>query len=152
VDYLLLQMLNGVQLGPADVSCSPPGLDAHLRHHGISSTLAHGSLYMMGAYIAWTLIGWTDSFLLGALLALPAHLSCWEIRGRGRRHAPAFMAATISTRLLGDLRPDPVLQRAGCARVWGPAGKSIAVPSFPGAHRRDPAGRAPTPPTVSPSS
>ena len=27
---------------------------------------------MMGAYIAWTLIGWTDSFVLGALLALPA--------------------------------------------------------------------------------
>ncbi|MDO9561982.1 MAG: branched-chain amino acid ABC transporter permease, partial [Bradyrhizobium sp.] len=31
--------------------------------------LAHGSLYMMGAYIAWTLIGITDSFVLGALLA-----------------------------------------------------------------------------------
>lgn len=34
--------------------------------------LAHGSLVMVGAYIATTLIGWTDSFILGLLLALPA--------------------------------------------------------------------------------
>ena len=34
--------------------------------------LAHGSLVMVGAYLATTLIGWTDSFLLGLLLAIPA--------------------------------------------------------------------------------
>jgi len=34
--------------------------------------LAHGSLVMVGAYIATTLISWTDSFILGLLLALPA--------------------------------------------------------------------------------
>ncbi len=34
--------------------------------------LAHGSLVMVGAYLSATLIGWTDSFLLGLLLALPA--------------------------------------------------------------------------------
>lgn len=34
--------------------------------------LAHGSLVMVGAYLATTLIAWTDSFLLGLLLAIPA--------------------------------------------------------------------------------
>src|SRR5260221_14220196 len=70
MEYLLLQMLNGVQLG----------LLMFLLAAGLTLTfgimdlvnLAHGSLYMMGAYIAWTLIGWTDSFVLGALLAVPA--------------------------------------------------------------------------------
>src|SRR6476619_8647466 len=36
--------------------------------------LAHGSLYMMGAYFAATFVGWTGSFVLGALLALGATL------------------------------------------------------------------------------
>src|SRR5436190_21437182 len=36
--------------------------------------LAHGSLYMLGAYFATTFIAWTGSFVLGALLALPATL------------------------------------------------------------------------------
>ena len=34
--------------------------------------LAHGSLVMIGAYLATTLVAWTDSFLVGMLLALPA--------------------------------------------------------------------------------
>ena len=36
--------------------------------------LAHGALYMVGAYLATMFAGWTGSFLLGALLALPATL------------------------------------------------------------------------------
>ncbi len=36
--------------------------------------LAHGSLYMMGAYFAATFTQWTDSFLLGAMLALLASM------------------------------------------------------------------------------
>jgi branched-chain amino acid transport system permease protein len=36
--------------------------------------LAHGSLYMVGAYLATMFAVWTGSFLLGALLALPATL------------------------------------------------------------------------------
>src|SRR3569832_1003359 len=36
--------------------------------------LAHGSLYMMGAYFAATFVAWTGSFVLGALLALGATL------------------------------------------------------------------------------
>ncbi len=36
--------------------------------------LAHGSLYMMGAYFAATFVAWTNSFVLGILLALGATL------------------------------------------------------------------------------
>src|SRR5438046_8270247 len=36
--------------------------------------LAHGSLYMMGAYFAATFVAWTGSFLLGIVLALGATL------------------------------------------------------------------------------
>ena len=87
-------MLNGVQLG----------LLMFLLAAGLTLTfgimdlvnLAHGSLYMMGAYIAWTFIAWTDSFVLGALLALPATfllgvvVEAWSCAGS--------MRATISTR------------------------------------------------------
>ncbi|MGC1553252.1 MAG: branched-chain amino acid ABC transporter permease, partial [Bradyrhizobium sp.] len=36
--------------------------------------LAHGSLYMMGAYFAATFVAWTGSFILGIVLALGATL------------------------------------------------------------------------------
>src|SRR5438477_10144906 len=36
--------------------------------------LAHGSLYMMGAYFAATFAAWTGNFILGILLALGATL------------------------------------------------------------------------------
>ena len=125
VDYLLLQMLNGVQLG----------LLMFLLAAGLTLTfgimdlvnLAHGSLYMMGAYIAWTLIGWTDSFLLGALLALPATFLLGIV-----------VEAVVMRRLYGRDHLDQVLATFGLIlffnelvrAVWGPAGKSIAVPSF----------------------
>ncbi|HEY6719680.1 MAG TPA: branched-chain amino acid ABC transporter permease [Reyranella sp.] len=122
---MLLQMLNGVQLG----------LLMFLLAAGLTLTfgimdlvnLAHGSLYMMGAYIAWTLIGWTDSFLLGALLALPATFLLGIV-----------VEAIVMRRLYGRDHLDQVLATFGLIlffnelvrAVWGPAGKSIAVPSF----------------------
>ena len=125
VDYLLLQMLNGVQLG----------LLMFLLAAGLTLTfgimdlvnLAHGSLYMMGAYIAWTLIGWTDSFVLGALLALPATFLLGVV-----------VEATVMRRLYARDHLDQVLATFGLIlffnelvrAVWGPAGKSIAVPAF----------------------
>src|SRR5258707_13877650 len=36
--------------------------------------LAHGSLYMMGAYFAATFVAWTGNFVIGGLLALGATL------------------------------------------------------------------------------
>ena len=95
MEYLLLQFLNGVQLG----------LLMFLLAAGLTLTfgimdlvnLAHGSLYMMGAYIAWIMIGWTDSFVLGALL--DAAGSRWRSASRSRRWSCAgSMPATISTR------------------------------------------------------
>jgi branched-chain amino acid transport system permease protein len=125
MDYLLLQMLNGVQLG----------LLMFLLAAGLTLTfgimdlvnLAHGSLYMMGAYIAWTLIGWTDSFVLGALLALPATF----LLG-------IAVEAIVMRRLYARDHLEQVLATFGLIlffnelvrMVWGAAGKSIAVPAF----------------------
>jgi branched-chain amino acid transport system permease protein len=125
MEYLLLQMLNGVQLG----------LLMFLLAAGLTLTfgimdlvnLAHGSLYMMGAYIAWMLIGWTDSFVLGALLALPATFLLGIV-----------VEAIVMRRLYARDHLQQVLATFGLILffnelvrvIWGPAGKSIAVPAF----------------------
>ena len=126
MDYLLLQMLNGVQLG----------LLMFLLAAGLTLTfgimdlvnLAHGSLYMMGAYIAWTLIA-LDQFVRAGRPAGAA------------RHLPARRRASRRRSCDGSMRRDhldQVLATFGLIlffnelvrAVWGPAGKSIAVPSF----------------------
>jgi branched-chain amino acid transport system permease protein len=125
MEYLLLQMLNGVQLG----------LLMFLLAAGLTLTfgimdlvnLAHGSLYMMGAYIAWMLIGWTDSFVLGAVLALPVTFLLGIV-----------VEAIVMRRLYARDHLDQVLATFGLILffnelvrvIWGPAGKSIAVPAF----------------------
>jgi branched-chain amino acid transport system permease protein len=125
MDYLLLQVLNGVQLG----------LLMFLLAAGLTLTfgimdlvnLAHGSLYMMGAYVAWTLIGWTDSFVLGAILALPATFLLGIV-----------VEAVVMRRLYARDHLDQVLATFGLILffnelvrvIWGPAGKSISVPQF----------------------
>ncbi|RBP33657.1 branched-chain amino acid transport system permease protein [Eoetvoesiella caeni] len=67
-----MQALNGVQLGLLLFLLSA-GLTLVL---GIMSflNLAHGSFYMMGAYFAAALYGWTGSFLVAAVVAIPATL------------------------------------------------------------------------------
>ena len=125
MDTLLIQMLNGVQLG----------LLMFLLAAGLTLTfgimdlvnLAHGSLYKMGAYHAWTFIGWTDSFVLGVLLALPATFVLGIV-----------VEAVVVRRLYARDHLDQVLATFGLIlffnelvrAVWGPAGKSIAVPPF----------------------
>ena len=125
MEYLLLQVLNGVQLG----------LLMFLLAAGLTLTfgimdlvnLAHGSLYMMGAYFAWTLIGWTDSFVLGALLALPA---CFLLG--------VVVEIVVARRLYARDHLDQVLATFGLIlffnelvrAIWGPEGRSIAVPAF----------------------
>ena len=121
----LIQILNGVQLG----------LLMFLLAAGLTLTfgimdlvnLAHGSLYMVGAYLAWTFITWTDSFLLGALLALPATFVVGVI-----------VEVVVARRLYVRDHLDQVLATFGLILffnelvrvIWGPAGKSIAVPPF----------------------
>jgi branched-chain amino acid transport system permease protein len=125
MDYLLIQVLNGVQLG----------LLMFLLAAGLTLTfgimdlvnLAHGSLYMMGAYFAWTLIGWTHSFALGALLALPA---CFLLG--------VIVEVVVARRLYARDHLDQVLATFGLIlffnelvrAVWGPEGRSISVPAF----------------------
>ncbi|WP_422000621.1 branched-chain amino acid ABC transporter permease [Reyranella sp.] len=125
MEYLLLQMLNGVQLG----------LLMFLLAAGLTLTfgimdlvnLAHGSLYMMGAYIAWTTIGWTGSFVWGALLALPVTFLLGVV-----------VELVVARRLYARDHLDQVLATFGLIlffnelvrMIWGPGGKSIPVPSF----------------------
>jgi branched-chain amino acid transport system permease protein len=67
---LITQALNGLQLGVL-LFLLAAGLTLVF---GIMNfvNLAHGSLYMMGAYFAAVSVAWTGSFLLGALIAVPA--------------------------------------------------------------------------------
>jgi branched-chain amino acid transport system permease protein len=68
--FLVEQILNGVQLGVM-LFLIAAGLTLVF---GIMNfiNLAHGSLYMMGAFFAASLTKWTGSFVLGVLLALAA--------------------------------------------------------------------------------
>jgi branched-chain amino acid transport system permease protein len=70
---VLEQTLNGLQYGVM-LFLMAAGLTLVF---GIMNlvNLAHGSLYMVGAYLATALAGWTGSFFLGAVLALPATLA-----------------------------------------------------------------------------
>src|SRR3981081_4147701 len=65
--YFIEQCLNGVQLGML-LFLLAAGLTLIF---GIMDlvNLAHGSLYMVGAYFASTFVVWTGSFCAGALLA-----------------------------------------------------------------------------------
>jgi branched-chain amino acid transport system permease protein len=89
--------------------------------------LAHGSLYMVGAYFAATFAAWTGSFVLGALLALGATLL-------------VGMAVEVIAmrRLYGRDHLDHVLGTFGLILffdelvrlIWGPAGLSLPLPAW----------------------
>ena len=89
--------------------------------------LAHGSLYMVGAYFAVTLIKVTDSFVLGVLLAFISTLLFGILLER----------LVLSTLYARD-HLDQVLATFGLILffnklvqlVWGPAGLSIALPGW----------------------
>src|SRR6266542_1332832 len=88
--------------------------------------LAHGSLYMVGAYFAATFAAWTGSFVAGALLALAATVL-------------VGMAVEVIAlrRLYGRDHLDHVLGTFGLILffnelvrlIWGPAGMSLPLPS-----------------------
>ena len=86
--------------------------------------LAHGSLYMMGAYFAATFVAWTGSFVAGVVLALGSHAAA---RHRaGIRGAAASLRPRSSRPGARHLRTDPVLQRRGAADL-GPGGPCAAA-------------------------
>ena len=90
--------------------------------------LAHGSLYMMGAYFAATFVAWTGSFLLGAVLALGATLLLGIV-----------LEFTALRHLYGRDHLDHVLATFGLILffndavrlIWGPAGLALPLFSFP---------------------
>src|SRR6476661_10383438 len=89
--------------------------------------LAHGSLYMLGAYFAATFAAWTGSFVFGAVLALAATLL-------------VGMAVEVIAmrRLYGRDHLDHVLGTFGLILffdesvrlIWGPEGLSLPLPSW----------------------
>src|SRR5579859_3150081 len=87
--------------------------------------LAHGSLYMIGAYFAATFAARTGSFLLGALLALLATLLVGIV-----------LEIVALRRLYGRDHLDHVLGTFGLILffnelvrlVWGPAGMTLPLP------------------------
>src|SRR5687767_5500840 len=89
--------------------------------------LAHGSLYMLGAYFAATFAALTDSFLLGVLLGLCATL----IVGMS-------VEVVAMRRLYGRDHLDHVLGTFGLILffnelvrlVWGPGGMNLVTPAF----------------------
>jgi branched-subunit amino acid ABC-type transport system permease component len=93
--YFFEQFLNGIQLGML-LFLLAAGLTLIF---GIMDlvNLAHGSLYMLGAYFAATFVDWTDSFLLGAVLALAATAAVGMIIWRTD---PSTCLAPISRQLL----------------------------------------------------
>src|SRR5262252_10907037 len=123
--YFLEQCLNGLQLGML-LFLLAAGLTLVF---GIMDlvNLAHGSLYMIGAYFAATFAAWTDSFVLGAVLALFATLL-------------VGMAVEVIAmrRLYGRDHLDHVLGTFGLILffnelvrlIWGPAGLSLPLPSW----------------------
>jgi branched-chain amino acid transport system permease protein len=89
--------------------------------------LAHGSLYMVGAYFAATFVAWTDSFIAGALLALGATLIVGMV-----------VEVVALRRLYGRDHLDHVLGTFGLILffnemvriVWGPAGMRVPLPDW----------------------
>jgi branched-chain amino acid transport system permease protein len=122
---LAFQALNGLQLGVM-LFLMAAGLTLVF---GIMNliNLAHGSLYMVGAYVAAALQGWTGSFVLAALLAIPVTL------------ALGVVIEVVVLRALYDREHlDQVLATFGLILffneavrlVWGPSALFMAAPDF----------------------
>ena len=122
--YVIEQCLNGIQLGML-LFLLAAGLTLIF---GIMDlvNLAHGSLYMLGAYFAATFVGLTDSFLIGLGLGLVATLV-----------AGMVMEVIAIRPLYGRDHLDHVLATFGLLiffnelvrAIWGPAGLTISLPS-----------------------
>jgi branched-chain amino acid transport system permease protein len=122
---VLEQCLNGLQLGLL-LFLVAAGLTLIF---GIMDmvNLAHGSLYMIGAYFAATFVAWTGDFVLGAVLAFGATLLV------------GMLLEVIAIRpLYGRDHLDHVLGTFGLVLffnelvriVWGPAGLRVPLPDW----------------------
>ena len=122
--YFFEQCLNGIQLGML-LFLLAAGLTLIF---GIMDlvNLAHGSLYMIGAYFAATFAAVTGSFVLGAILALVATLL-----------VGMALEVIAIRRLYGRDHLDHVLGTFGLLLffneavrlIWGPGGLTLPLPS-----------------------
>src|SRR4051812_38409457 len=122
--FFLEQCLNGLQFGLL-LFLLAAGLTLVF---GIMNlvNLAHGSLYMLGAYFAATFAVWTDSFVLGALLALGATLlvgMAVEVIAMRRLYDRDHLDHALGT--FGLILFFNELVRL----IWGPAGMTLSLPS-----------------------
>ena len=122
--YLIEQCLNGIQLGML-LFLLAAGLTLIF---GIMDlvNLAHGSLYMLGAYFAATFAAVTGSFVLGAILALLATLvvgMALEVIAIRRLYGRDHLDHVLGT--FGLLL---VLQRGGAVDL-GAGGLTLPLPS-----------------------
>src|ERR1700751_5314521 len=122
---LVEQILNGLQFGLL-LFLLAAGLTLVF---GIMDfvNLAHGSLYMMGAYFAATFVAWTGNFIIGVILALGATLllgiALEFIALRhlyGRDHLDHVLATFGLILFFNDM----------VRLVWGPAGLSLPLPAW----------------------
>jgi branched-chain amino acid transport system permease protein len=122
--YLIEQCLNGIQLGML-LFLLAAGLTLIFGTMDLVN-LAHGSLYMLGAYFAATFAAATGSFVLGAILALAATLV-----------VGMMLEVVAIRRLYGRDHLDHVLGTFGLLiffnelvrLIWGPAGMTLPLPS-----------------------
>jgi branched-chain amino acid transport system permease protein len=122
--YFFEQFLNGIQLGML-LFLLAAGLTLIF---GIMDlvNLAHGSLYMLGAYFAASFADWTGSFLLGAALALAATAAVGMVlevvavrRLYGRNHLDQLLGTFGLLLFFNEL----------VRLIWGPAGMTLSLPS-----------------------
>tara|TARA_B110000116_G_C16799903_1_gene569537 strand:- start:4145 stop:5068 length:924 start_codon:yes stop_codon:yes gene_type:complete len=123
INIFIEQLLNGFQLGML-LFLFAAGLTLVF---GIMDlvNLAHGSIYMVGAFIAATITLWLDSFILGIIFALPLTLLFGMVL--------EFIA--LKTIYARD-HMDQVLATFGLILflnefvriIWGPAGLAIPLP------------------------
>ena len=122
---LVIQCLNGLQLGVL-LFLLASGLTLTF---GIMDlvNLAHGSLYMVGAFLCATLTFWTGSFLWGVVLALPATavagylLELAVVRHLYTRDHLDHVLATFGLILCLDTLAH---------MIWGAEGIAVPLPGF----------------------
>jgi branched-chain amino acid transport system permease protein len=123
INIFIEQLLNGFQLGML-LFLFAAGLTLVF---GIMDlvNLAHGSIYMVGAFTAATLTLWLDSFVLGIIFALPLTLLFGMVLEfialktiYARDHMDQVLATFGLILFLNEL----------VRIIWGPAGLAIPLP------------------------
>lgn len=125
LSFLFVQLLNGVQFGMLLFLLSA-GLTLVL---GIMNfvNLMHGSLFMVGAYVAVAMFEKTGSFVAAGVIAIVATIVVAALVERlvlSRLYRRAHLAQVLAT--LGMI----MIFNEGVRVVWGPSAQSMDVPTM----------------------